>query len=149
MIFSGSRWCCDLSGWTKAWLWIWWLCHILRSTGTNKITAESLFFLPSSLLQLILSFFLPSSHPCILPCFFSSLLQPYLTLVPLLPSLPLCYLNALQRSLESVLWSSLQDLTHTVQDPEESLEISLDYKSEDPQKLLQEVLGGDLLNDLN
>ena len=85
MIFSGSRWCCDLSGWTKAWLWIWWLCHILRSTGTNKITAESLFFRPSSLLPLILSFSLPSSHPCILPCFFSSLFQSFLTLVPPFP----------------------------------------------------------------
>ena len=99
IIFSGSRWCCDLSGWTKAWLWIWWLRHILRSTGTNKITAELLFFLPSIL-------------PSILSCFFLSLLQSLLSLVP--PSLFLCFLNGLQWLLESV----CEVYFRTPQDPE-------------------------------
>lgn len=73
--FSGSRWCCDLSGWTKAWLWIWWLCHILRSTGTNKITAELLFFLPSFLPPFLASFrlsFSPCSVLFLLPSFYAS-----------------------------------------------------------------------------
>lgn len=121
-IFSGFRCCCDLSRWTKAWIWIWWLCHILRSTGTNKTTA--FFFLPSSF------------HPS-LPFFHASFLASFhlsfgssslLTLQEFYKILGICEVH--------------YKTAHTARSwVIKALDVFLDSLSEDPERLLQKILG--------
>lgn len=41
LIFLGQARCCNLSWWAKAWLWVWWFCDFLWSSGNNKPKAAN------------------------------------------------------------------------------------------------------------